>query len=593
MEAAPMKKLVLILFASIILIACEQTDPASNAGRADSNVNNSTKETTVIPAENIAQIDIIDGADAISIESLTQHIITLSSDRFGGRAPASEGEVLTIKYIQDEFQKAGLSPGNGKSFTQKVPLASIEVTNKPSLVITASNTGKEGSTVMHLNYSDDQVVWTRRQVDGVSIDASELVFVGYGINAPERGWNDYEGIDVKGKTVVMLVNDPGYATQNDEIFNGNAMTYYGRWDYKFDEAGRQGASAAIIIHDTKPAAYGWSTVANSWTGPQFDMVRKQKIESIDASDLVSVEGWITKDNAIQLFEKAGLNLNKMYGAAKTKGFRGVDMDLSVSVSIENKLAFIDSHNVIAKVLGSENPDDVFIYMAHWDHLGTDLSIEGDGIYNGAYDNATGIAGLLELAKSFAKTKPKRTIVFIAVTAEEQGLLGSAYYAANPIYPLNRTIGGINMDGLNYYGPTNDITVVGLGMSELDNFLRKCAMEQGRVLKADSESEKGFFYRSDHFELSKLGVPMSYLKKGYDHKVKGVAYGVKMSDEYIKNNYHRVSDEYDANWDLAGAVEDLQFYFKAGEDIINSGAWPQWNEGTEFKAIRDEQMRNRD
>ncbi|MCF6193503.1 MAG: M28 family metallopeptidase, partial [Kangiellaceae bacterium] len=384
-----MKKLIAILLTSIVLIACEQTDPTLNAENTDNNSISVTKEIATSSEKTTKQVDEINGADAISVESLTQHIITLSSDKFEGRAPASEGEVLTIKYIEDEFRKAGLSPGNGESFTQKVPLASIEVTNKPSLVITASNAEKEGSSVMHLNYADDQVVWTRRQVDGVSIDASELVFVGYGINAPERGWNDYAGIDVKGKTVVMLVNDPGYATQDDAVFNGNAMTYYGRWDYKFDEAGRQGASAAIIIHDTKPAAYGWSTVANSWTGPQFDMVREQKAEAGD--ELVLVEGWITKDKAAKLFEQSGLDLNKMYTAAKTKGFKAVDMDLKVSVSIENKLAFIDSHNVIAKVVGSENPEDVFIYMAHWDHLGTDHSIEGDGIYNGALDNATGTA----------------------------------------------------------------------------------------------------------------------------------------------------------------------------------------------------------
>jgi len=258
-------------------------------------------------------------------------------------------------------------------------------------------------------------------------------------------------------------------------------------------------------------------------------------------------------------------------------------------SIENKLAFIDSHNVIAKVEGTESPDEVFIYMAHWDHLGTDTSLEGDGIYNGALDNATGTAGLLEVAKAFAHTQPKRSIVFIAVTAEEQGLLGSAYYAANPIYPLNKTIGGINMDGLNNFGPTNDITVIGLGMSEIDSFLKKCADDQGRVLKADSESEKGYFYRSDHFELSKLGVPMLYPSSGYDHKEKGIAFGVKKAEEYLNNHYHGVSDEYQTSWDMTGAVEDVKLYFRTGQDIVNSGAWPEWNEGTEFKAIRDQQM----
>ncbi|MCF6300670.1 MAG: M28 family metallopeptidase [Proteobacteria bacterium] len=559
-----MKKIIFILIITTILVACKEPDATTDR----------VAEVAVEKEKEAVQ--------SINVKSLTQHIITLSSDEFGGRAPASEGEVLTIKYLEDEFKKAGLSPGNGKQYTQKVPLASVEATNKPDLVITSKD--KQNNNIMNLKYSDDQVIWTRQQVDAVSIVASELVFVGYGINAPERNWNDYAGIDVKGKTVVMLVNDPGYATQDNQLFNGNAMTYYGRWDYKFDEAGRQGAAAAIIVHDKKPAAYGWSTVANSWTGPQFDMVRNS-----DQQGLISIEGWITKDNAKKLFNKAGLDLDKMYSLAKTPGFKAVEMNLEASASIENKLEFLDSYNVIAMVEGSEKPDEAFIYMAHWDHLGTDPNLEGDGIYNGALDNATGTAGLIEIAKAFAKSKPKRTVLFIAVAAEEQGLLGSAYYAANPVFPLNQTIAGINMDGLNNFGPTNDVTVIGLGMSEIDDYLKQYATHQGRVLKPDSESEKGYFYRSDHFELSKLGVPMSYPNSGYDHREKGIAYGVKKSEEFLNNHYHGVSDEYDSSWDMTGAIEDLQLYFLAGQEIINSGAWPQWNEGTEFKEIRDKQM----
>ncbi len=523
----------------------------------------------------------IAGIDKINVESLTQHIKTLSSDEFGGRAPGTEGETKTINYLKNEFAKVGLKPGNGDSFFQAVPLASVEVTNKPDLTITGST-----GSVMNLKYSDDQVVWTRQQVDGVSIDGSEMIFVGYGINAPERNWNDYAGIDVKGKTVVMLVNDPGYATQDPSLFNGNAMTYYGRWDYKLDQAGKQGAAAAIIIHDTKPAAYGWSTVSASWTGPQFDMVREG-----DSSDLVSVEGWITKTHAISLFEKAGLNLDVMYKAAKTPGFKAVDMNLKASISIENKLTFVDSYNVIAMVEGSESPEEVFIYMAHWDHLGTDTSIEGDGIYNGALDNATGTAGLIEIAKAYADSKPKRSVVFIAVTAEEQGLLGSAYYATHPIFPLANTVAGINMDGLNNFGPTKDVVVIGLGMSQIDDYLLKQATAQNRILKPDSESEKGYFYRSDHFELSKLGVPMSYPNSGYDHREKGTAYGIEKSEEYVKKHYHGPSDEYDPSWDLTGAVEDLRLYFLTGQDIVNSKDWPEWNDGTEFKAAREQQMKD--
>lgn len=578
-----MKKLTLLFIIPILLFACNQPDQPleiSNSKKTDS----ANENETVI---NHVNDDVISSIDFISVDSLIGHIKTLASDEFGGRAPASEGEVLTIKYLEEEFSKAGLLPGNGKSYTQKVPLASIEVTNKPNFIITSKDEKDVNNSIMNLKYSDDQVVWTRQQVDGVSIDNSELIFVGYGINAPERNWNDYAGIDVTGKTVVILVNDPGFATQKEQLFNGNAMTYYGRWDYKFDEAGRQGASGAIIIHDKKPAAYGWSTVTNSWTGAQFDMVRDNKQHG-----LVSVEGWITKNKAEALFKKANLDLEKMYATAKAPGFKAIEMNLKASVTIKNKLAFIDSHNVMALVKGTEKPDEVFIYMAHWDHLGTDSSIEGDGIYNGALDNATGTAGLIELAKAFANSNPKRSVLFIAVTAEEQGLLGSAYYAANPVFPLNKTIAGINMDGLNNFGPTKDVTVIGLGMSEIDVFLKQSAADQGRVLKPDSESEKGYFYRSDHFELSKLGVPMSYPNSGYDHREKGVTYGVEKSEEYLNNNYHRVSDEYDPSWDMTGAVEDLRLYFLTGQEIINSGAWPQWNEGTEFKDIRDAQMIDR-
>lgn len=565
-----MKNTLVILTLSALLLSCNETEQNSKP--------QAVKQQEVAKPEASEKINSI---DRIAVESFTQHIITLSSDEFGGRGPASKGEDLTINYLENEFKKAGASPGNGNSFTQKVPLASVEAINKPNLIITS---GAKDEETINLSYANDQVIWSRRQIDSVSIEASEMVFVGYGINAPERNWNDYAGVDVKGKTVVMLVNDPGYATQDEQLFNGNAMTYYGRWDYKFDEAGRQGAAAALIIHDTKPAAYGWSTVENSWTGPQFDMVRENK-----EADLVAVEGWITKDHAENLFKKAGLDLKQMYDQAKTPGFEAVDIKLVASAAIENEFKYIDTHNVMAEVKGSEQPDEVFIYMAHWDHLGIDPNKEGDGIYNGALDNATGTAGLIELAKAFAQTKPKRTVLFLAVAAEEQGLLGSAYYAANPVYPLKKTIAGINMDGLNNFGRTKDVTVIGKGMSEIDYFLNRHAAAQNRVLKPDSESEKGYFYRSDHFELSKLGVPMSYPNAGYDHREKGIEYGIQKSEEYLNNHYHRVSDEYDPSWDLSGAIEDLQLYFLTGQDIINSGTWPKWHEGTEFKKARDEMM----
>jgi len=384
---------------------------------------------------------------------------------------------------------------------------------------------------------------------------------------------------------VMLVNDPGYATQDPDLFNGNAMTYYGRWDYKFDGAARQGAAAAIIIHDRLPAAYPWSTVANSWTGRKFRIPLPDK-----GASLVQVEGWITRAHAQMVFARAGLSLDEMYEKARWRGFRAVPMGLTASVTLINDLGKVNSHNVAAILRGSEAPDEVFIYMAHWDHLGTDPGLEGDQIYNGALDNATGTAALLEIARAYASLPqaPRRSVLFLSPTAEEQGLLGSMYYAAHPLFPLSGTVGGINMDGINNFGSTRDFTVIGLGMSDLDDYLAAAVAAQERVIAADKEAEKGYYYRSDHFELAKQGVPMLYAKWGYDERERGLAYGMQKADEYTNEHYHRVSDEYDLSWDMSGALEDMRLYFETGLEIVNSNKWPNWKEGTEFRAIRDGQ-----
>jgi Zn-dependent M28 family amino/carboxypeptidase len=383
----------------------------------------------------------------------------------------------------------------------------------------------------------------------------------------------------------MLVNDPGYATRDPELFKGNTMTYYGRWDYKFAEAARQGARGAIIVHDTLPAAYGWATVENSWTGPQFDMV----LPDLGAS-LVSVEGWITRENANALFSKASLDLDEMYLKAQRPGFVAVQMGLNATASIRSQAEQVASKNVAAILRGSEAPDEIFIYMAHWDHLGTDPSLEGDQIYNGALDNASGTAALLELARAYTAlpTAPRRSVLFLSVTAEEQGLLGSLYYASDPLHPLENTVGGLNMDGMNNVGATRDITVVGLGMSDMDAYLAAAAASQERVLEGDRESEKGYYYRSDHFELAKQGVPMLFPGGGYDNREKGVEYGLGKANEYTNDHYHRVSDEYDLSWDVSGAMEDLEVFFRTGLDVANSDQWPNWTEGTEFRAKRDAQ-----
>jgi Zn-dependent M28 family amino/carboxypeptidase len=554
-----------------LLTACGSEDTAQQSSNASS-----------APAATPTQVSdpIALSAEAMTEASYRRHIETLASDEFGGRAPGSPGEDLTIDYLVQNFENLGLEPANGDSFIQDVPLAWVEVSNNPNLVIS----GGEGEDLT-LAYATEQVVWTRQQVAEISIEDSELVFVGYGISAPERDWNDYAGIDVKGKTVVILINDPGYATQDPELFNGNAMTYYGRWDYKFGEAARQGAAGAIMIHDTLPAAYGWPTVINSWTGRKFDMVLPDK-----GAKLASLESWITRESAEALFTKAGLNLDEMYEKARQRGFKPVAMGLNASASLVNETETINSRNVAAILKGSEAPDEIFIYMAHWDHFGTDPKLEGDQIYNGALDNASGTAALLEIAKAYANLPqaPRRSVLFLSVTAEEQGLLGSLYYAANPLFPLANTVGGINIDGMNNFGSTRDITIVGLGMSDLDNYLAAAAAAQERVVEGDREAEKGYYYRSDHFELAKEGVPMLYPSGGYDDREKGVAYGMEKAEEYTTDHYHRVSDEYDLSWVVSGAMEDMEMYFKTGLDIANSEDWPNWKEGTEFRAARDAQ-----
>lgn len=563
---------LLTLALSTLLVACSDSAPEQQASEP-------ALTKAAAPVADQAKSALVKAAAAITEASYRSHVATLSSDEFGGRGPASPGEEKTVAYLENTFKNLGLSPGNGDSYIQDVPLTSVEITNNPELKIQ----GADHTSI--LKFGSEQVMFSRKQGDGTTLRDSELVFVGYGINAPERNWNDYEGVDVTGKTVVMLINDPGYATQDSALFNGNAMTYYGRWDYKFDEAAKQGAAGAIIVHDTKPAAYPWSTVESSWTGPLFDIVRDDK-----GAGLADMEAWITMDKAVELFAQAGMDLDAMYQAARTPGFKAQTMGLRASATLTASTKTVVSKNVAAMITGTQAPDEYFIYMAHWDHLGTDPSIEGDGIYNGALDNATGTAGLLELAAAFSALpqKPARSVLFLAVTAEEQGLLGSAYYAANPLYPLAQTVAGLNMDGLNNFGRTRDVTVIGHGFSELDDALAKAADSQGRVLAADREAEKGYYFRSDHFELAKLGVPMLYPNTGYDHLEGGVAYGMEKSKEYISNHYHGVSDEYSPDWDVSGAIEDLQLFFLTGEGIANGDHWPNWNEGTEFKAIRDAQ-----
>jgi Zn-dependent M28 family amino/carboxypeptidase len=443
-----------------------------------------------------------------------------------------------------------------------------------------------GDASIDLPFGSGHVVFTRQSVPRIEVDSSEVVFVGYGINAPERDWNDYEGVDVRGKTVLMLINDPGFATQDPALFNGNAMTYYGRWDYKFDEAARQGAAGAIIVHDTAAATYPWRTVQNSWSGPLFHLVRDD-----DGAALCRFQSWISNEAAREALAAVGQDLDVLAAAATRPGFRAVPLDLKVSVAFDNRFERILSRNVAALIPGSERPDEAFIYMAHWDHIGTNPNVAPgeDGIFNGALDNASGTAGLIELARAFmAGPALQRSVLFLAVTAEEQGLLGSAWYAANPLLPLNKTVGGLNMDGLNPFGPTRDLTVVGFGNSELDRYLEQ-ALDEGRLLRPYPHTERGSFFRSDHFELAKVGVPMLYPGRGMDHVEHGEAWGMQKDADYLAERYHGPKDEWSPEWDLSGAIQDLQVFYRVGHALANSNDWPNWAQDSEFRPVRDAQM----
>lgn len=517
----------------------------------------------------ITSDDVAKGYNSIQADEIAKHVKVLASDEFGGRAPSSEGEKLTLDYLTKEFTALGFEPGNGDSFFQEVPLVSLEADSDMMLNIG----GKD------YQYKKDMVMGSSRISAQEGIENSELVFVGYGVNAPEYNWNDYEGLDVKGKTVVMLVNDPGFATKDPALFTGDAMTYYGRWTYKYEEASRQGAAGAIIIHETAPASYPWSVVENSWSGEQFGFVKEN-----NNMDRVAVEGWVTVDVAKELFSKAGLNFETAKANA-AKGAYHVDMgDLTATVNVKNTIKKSVSYNFIATLPGSKTPDEHIIYSAHWDHLGTDKNRKGDQIYNGAHDNATGTAGMIEVAEAFTKLgkRPDRSITFLAVTAEEQGLLGSKYYAANPVIPANKTVANINMDSLNLLGKVKDISVVGIGKSQMDELLATAAKEQGRKVSGDPKPSSGGYYRSDHFAFANMGVPAMYAGGGTQAFDEETANYRKRMSLVLRGCYHQPCDRYRDEWDLSGAVQDLQLFYKVGFDISQQTQWPTWNENSEFQ-----------
>jgi len=525
------------------------------------------------------------GPPAFTAKAIMDHVKVLASDEFEGRAPGTKGEDLTVAYIEDQFRKAGLKPGNPDgTYFQNVPMVGITADPAASLVF------NKGPVTQTLAFKDDVVAWTKRVQETVRLDASDVVFVGYGVQAPEYEWDDYKGVDLAGKTVIMLVNDPPVPDPADptrldpKVFGGRAMTYYGRWTYKYEMGAEKHAAAVLIVHETEPAAYPFAVIQSKVT-EQFDLVTADGNRSRAA-----IEGWITLEQAKKLFALAGQDFDGLKKRAATRAFTPVAMGVKASMTLNNRIRKIDSRNVVGMLPGSDPvlKNEYVIYTAHWDHFGIGPEINGDKIYNGALDNATGIAGMIELARAFVKlpAAPKRSLLFLAVTAEEQGLLGSDHYAKQPLYPLSKTLAVINIDSLNIYGRTKDLTVTGLGASDLDDYARDAAAAQGRVLSADPQPEAGGYFRSDHFPFAKQGVPAISAGGGGGYIGRPAGWAEQMWDAYTAQHYHKPSDEIRPDWDLSGALEDLQIYMAVGARAADTARWPEWKPGSEFKARRD-------
>lgn len=516
-------------------------------------------------------------ADGPLIDSVTidRHLAELASDKYGGRLPFSEGETLTLAYLEKELQALSLSPGNGESYRQEVPM--VEITGYPMENISLSFPG----TSLDWKVRKDFVTYSEKDVEEISVTDSEVVFAGFGIVAPEYGWNDYDDLDVKGKTVVVMVNDPGYYSEDTTIFKGREMTYYGRWDYKYAEAARQGAAACLIIHEPGAAGYPWFVVESSWSGTRLTL-------EDDGSPKLDLAGWITLQAARDLFVASGVKDIRWFEYAQSPDFKPVPLNTRLTTGVSNETRHDKSYNVIATIPGATRPEEYVVYTAHWDHIGVGPAVNGDSIYNGALDNASGTSQLLAIAEAYTKlpAPPARTVVFLFVTAEEQGLWGSDYYVRNPIFPLAKTVANINIDGINPIGPAKDLTITGLGHSEMDDLAATEAAAQGRYVQADPEPEKGYFYRSDHFNFAKAGIPVLYATGGYDHATLGKAYAKEKQENFVATRYHQPSDQYQAGeWPLAGAVQDGELLFKVGLGLANGERWPKWDKGSEFYTER--------
>jgi len=553
--------------AGLLLASCQGKQSSSETATTAKNSEAAPTDTASVPAP----------ADGITAALLAKHIKVLASDEFQGRRPFTTGEEKATNYLASEFKKLGLQPGPNGSYFQAVPL--VEITGKPDPTATVAGNGK----TLTLNYRTDYMMLTEQEKPTVEIKNSPLVFAGYGVVAPEYMWDDYAGLDVKGKIVVVLINDPGNAGNDTTLFKGKAMTYYGRWGYKYEEAARHGATGVLIIHDTKPASYPWTVVQSSNGGAKLHPQTPDH-----GASKVALEGWLALDAAKRLFAAAGQNYDEAYAAANKAGFRGKALGLNLSTTLHNTITRKTSKNVVAVLPGTTRPKDYIIYSAHWDHLGIGPAIAGDSIYNGALDNASGCAGLLAIANGFmqAKEKPARSIVFLAVTGEEQGLLGSNYYAQHPLFPVANTVANINMDELLAFGPMRDVTITGYGQSELDDYARTAAKEQNRYVIPYQHPETGSFYRSDHFSFAKVGIPALYASGSFESRLHGKAFAETQRKDFEEKSYHQPSDQYDPKWDLRGAEQDARLLFRIGQKLASETTFPQWKPGSEFKATRE-------
>jgi Zn-dependent M28 family amino/carboxypeptidase len=569
-----MKQLVVVAGCAALLTACSNSPETTADG-----------SKTAAPATRVAVRDL----PKVEAPAILEHIKVLADDSFEGRAPGTPGEDKAVEYLTAKFKEIGLAPGNTDgTYVQKVPLVGITPAAAQTLTI------QKGGQKRTFAWSKDYVAFTKHVADTAALQNSELVFAGYGVTAPEYNWDDFKGVDVKGKTIVVLVNDPQIPDSADpsqlnaKMFNGKAMTYYGRWTYKYEEAARKGAAGIFIVHETALAGYPYEVV-QGFLGERFDLVTPDK--NMDRSN---IEGWFSLDTTRAIFKMAGQDFDALRKQALSPDFKPVPLGLTASVALKNTLRNVDSRNVLAKLEGSDPAlkNEYVVYSSHWDHLGIGEPVNGDKIYNGALDNASGVATLLEIAKAFKQVKPqpKRSILFLMVTAEEQGLLGSEYYSVTPVYPLEKTLANINMDGVNQWGRTKDVTVIGMGASDLDDYLRDAAAEQGRTLRPDPESEKGFYYRSDHFNFAKQGVPALYADTGVEFIGKPAEYSQQKRDEYTSNDYHKPSDQIKPDWDLSGAVEDAELMLAVGYRVANADKFPEWKPGNEFKAKRDEMLK---